>query len=471
MIAPLGRLVSFVLLGYAALLAASTYWQLVAAPVLVSQMELNGYRLAAEMKQNQRGRILDRNGEPLALSERARDGFQRKYPHPGAAPIVGYWSLRYGSDGLEGLFDRQLRGSTGAGVDALWQRLVHEPVVGADVVTTIDLRLQRAADEALGSARGAAIALDPRTGEVLAMASHPFFDPNQIDAQYPRLRSDPGDPLFNRATNGLYVPGSTFKVVTYAAGLSHGIVQPNTVYEDPDNGIVVDHYRIADPNHPNLPRFDYQRALAVSSNSAFADLATKIGRERLQEQAKRFGFESEIPFELPTVASKLWNDPNFLWTRLGLATTGIGQGQIIASPMQMALVAAGTANGGVVMRPRLVREVRAPDGGVLESWSAERMQPAMSPEVARTIADAMVLSARESWARTAALPNAQVAGKTGTAETDADAIPHAWFIAFAPADKPRIAVAVVKEHAGGGSVQAGPVARRMLEVGLQVVAP
>jgi peptidoglycan glycosyltransferase len=242
------------------------------------------------------------------------------------------------------------------------------------------------------------------------------------------------------------------------------------VYEDPDNGLVVDHYRIPDPNHPGMPRFDYQHALAVSSNSAFADLSQKLGRDRLQDQAKRFGFESEIPFDLPTAASKLWNDPNFLWTRLGLATTGMGQGQLLASPMQMALVAAGTANGGQLMKPRLVREVRAPDGGVLERRSPERLQQTSTPEVAKIVTDAMVVGVRESWARTAALPNVQVAGKTGTAETDADAIPHAWFIAFAPADKPRIAVAVVKEHAGGGSTQAGPVVRRVLEVGLQVVA-
>ena len=453
------------------MLAGLTYWQLIAAPTLTSDMQFNGYRAAAELKQNQRGRILDRTGKPMAQSVKGKDGFDRQYPNPGVAPIVGYWSLRYGSAGLEGLYDRQLGGASGAGVDALWQRLLHEPVVGADVVTTIDLRLQQATDEALGDAIGAAIAIDPRTGEVLAMASHPNFDPNQVEEQYQKLRTAPNDPLFNRAVDGLYVPGSTFKVVTYSAGLSNGVVQPTTVYEDPDNGIVVDHYRIPDPNHPGIPKYDYQHALAYSSNSAFADLGMKVDRDRLTEQAKRFGFEQQIPFDFPTSISKLATDPNFLWTRLGMATTGMGQGQLLASPLQMALVAAGIADGGVVMKPHLVREVRAPDGGVLESRQPEKWQDATNPQVAKTVTDAMALGVREGWAKTAALPNVQVAGKTGTAETDADAIPHAWFIAFAPADKPRIAVAVVKEHAGGGATYAGPVVKRMLEVGLQVAPP
>jgi peptidoglycan glycosyltransferase len=467
----LRRLVNLVLVGYAIALAGATYWQLVAAPTLTTDLRFNGYRAAQDMKRNIRGRILDRNGEPLAVSQKGKDGYERTYPYAGAAPIVGYWSLRYGSAGLEGEYDQQLRGEQNAGVDAVWQRLLREPVVGADVVTTIDLRLQRAADEALGSATGAAIAIDPRSGEVLALASHPYYDPNQVEASYQKLRDDPSDPLYNRALDGLYVPGSTFKVVTYTAGLADGVVRPDTVYEDPDNGIVVDHYRIPDPNHPGMPRYDYRTALAVSSNSAFADLAMKLGRDRLQEQARRFGFEAPIPFDLPTHASHLWQDPNFLWTRLGLATTGMGQGQILASPIQMALVAAGIANGGQIMRPRLVREVRAADGTVLERAKPEAFQSATSPQVAQMVTDAMVLGVRQSWAKTAALPNVQVAGKTGTAETDADAIPHAWFIAFAPAEKPRIAVAVIEEHAGGGSTYAGPVVKRMLEVGLQVVAP
>ncbi|HEY3111289.1 MAG TPA: penicillin-binding transpeptidase domain-containing protein [Chloroflexota bacterium] len=467
----LGRLITFILLAFGTVAAGLGYWQVGAAPELVADPRLNGYRIAQQLREDLRGRIVDRTGQPLAEAVKGPDGYNRRYQFPGAFPISGYWSLRYGAAGLEGKYDLALRGQQGAGVDAIWQRLLHRPVVGADLVTTIDLRLQRAAVEAMGQARGAAVAIDPRSGEVLALVSMPFPDPNRLDAEYERLRKDPGDALFNRATSGLYVPGSTFKLVTFTAALARGVVRPDTVFEDPNNGIVVEHTKIPDPNHPNIPRFDAMHALAYSSNSAFAEMGVKVGGEALREQARKFGFEQPIPFDFPTEASKLANSGNFLRTELGAATTAMGQGQLLASPLQMALVAAGIANRGTIMRPRLVAELRAPDGAPVDRSSPAVLSQATTPEVAAVVRDAMVLGVREAWAKTAALPNVQVAGKTGTGETDADAIPHAWFVAFAPAENPRIAVAVVQEHAGGGSTRAGPVVRRMLEVGLQVVPP
>jgi penicillin-binding protein A len=467
----LGRLITFILLAFAGVAAGLGYWQVAAAPEIVADPKLNGYRIAQRMREDVRGRILDRTGQPLADTVKGQDGYDRRYAYPGGFPITGYWSLRYGAVGLEGKYDLALRGQQGAGVDAIWQRLVHRPVVGADLVTTIDMRLQRATVEAMGQARGAAVAIDPRSGEVLALVSMPFVDANQLDAEYERLRQDPGGALFNRATSGLYVPGSTFKVITFTAALARGVVKPDTIFEDPDNGIVIEHTKIPDPNHPNIPKFDALHALAYSSNSAFAEMGVKVGGEALRAQARQFGFEQPIPFDFPTEASKLANSGTFLRTELGAATTGMGQGQLLASPLQMALVAAGIANRGAVMRPRLVAELRAPDGAVVERSSPGLLSQATTPEVAAVVRDGMVLGVKESWAKTAALPNVQVAGKTGTAETDADAIPHAWFIAFAPAENPRVAVAVIQEHAGGGSTRAGPVVRRMLEVGLQVAPP
>jgi peptidoglycan glycosyltransferase len=467
----LGRLITVILLAFGAVALGLGYWQVAAAPELVADPKLNGYRIAQRLREDMRGQILDRNGQPLADVVKQSDGYDRRYPFAGGFPVTGYWSLRYGAAGLEGKYDLALRGQQGAGVDAIWQRLLHRPVVGANVVTTIDLRLQRAAVEAMGQATGAAIAIDPRSGAVLALVSMPYPDPNRLDSDYERLRQDPGDPLFNRATSGLYVPGSTFKVVTFTTALARGAVKPDTIFDDPDNGVVIDHTKIPDPNHRGVPRYDAMHALAYSSNSAFAELGVKVGGEALREQARLFGFEQPIPFDFPTEASRLANSGTFLRTDLGAATTAMGQGQLLASPLQMALVAAGIANRGTIMRPRLVAELRAPDGTVVERSSPAVLSQATTPEVAAVVRDAMVLGVRESWAKTAALPNVAVAGKTGTAETDADAIPHAWFIAFAPADNPRIAVAVIQEHAGGGSTYAGPVVRRMLEVGLQVVPP
>ncbi|HEX2265271.1 MAG TPA: hypothetical protein VHH14_03225, partial [Solirubrobacterales bacterium] len=176
----IGRLLNLLIVGYLALAAGLLYWQVVAADEMVGDPTLNGYRIDARARQDVRGRILDRNGQPLAVSEPSPEGRIRRYPYPPAAHVTGYWSRRYGTSGLEAAYDRALRGDQAGGAAALRDRLLHRPVVGLDVVTTIDLRLQRAADEALGGSRGAAVALDLRTGEVLALASHPFADPNRI---------------------------------------------------------------------------------------------------------------------------------------------------------------------------------------------------------------------------------------------------------------------------------------------------
>ena len=468
----IGRLLNLLLVAYLALAAGLLYWQVVAAGELTGDPRLNGYRIDAMARQDVRGQILDRNGERLAYSELTADGRVRRYPYPPAAHVTGYWSRRYGTSGLEGVLDRALRGEQGGGAAAVRDRLLHRPVVGLDVVTTIDLRLQRAADEALGDRTGAAIAIDPRTGEVLALASHPFADPNRIDQEGQQLsRGAPGDPLVNRATSGLYAPGSTFKLVTYTAALSNGVVTPETVFEDPDNGIVVERTLIPDPNHPGRPRFNAREALALSSNAAFAEIGVKVTGARLRDQARLFGFGAPVPFDLPTVTSEVARDPNFLRSDLGAATTAIGQGQLLVTPIQMGQVAAAIANGGQSLKPRLVSEVRSDQGRVVARSSPEQLQRVSSPEVARQVTEGMLLAVQISPAQTAALPNVAVAGKSGTAEFGQTGVTHAWFVAFAPAEAPRIAVAVIEERAGGGSTFAGPVARRMLEVGLQVTKP
>jgi peptidoglycan glycosyltransferase len=468
----IGRLLNLLLLGYLALFGGLLYWQGVAADGLVADPSLNGYRADALARQNVRGRILDRNGEPLALSEPSPQGRVRRYPYPPAAHITGYWSRRYGVSGLEAAYDRALNGEQGGGAAALRDRLLHRPVVGLDVVTTIDLRLQRATDEALGTGRGAAVALDLRTGDVLALASHPFADPNRIEQEGQQLsQGAPGDPLVNRVTSGLYAPGSTFKVVTYTAALVNGAVTPETVFEDPDNGIVVERTRIPDPNHPGRPRFSAVEALALSSNAAFAEIGVRLGGARIRDQAGLYGFGAPLPFDLPTLPSEVARDPNFLRSQLGAATTAIGQGQLLATPLQMAQVAAAVGNGGQALKPRLVAEVRSPEGRVVARSAPEPLARVASPEIARQVAEGMALAVRISPAQTAALPNVAVAGKSGTAEFGESGVSHAWFIAFAPLEAPRVAVAVIEEGAGGGSTFAGPVARRMLEVGLQLTAP
>ena len=464
----LGAVIQTILLSFAVVALGLGYWQIVAAETLTSDPKFNGFRLIAQSERDIRGRILDRQGQILAEAVTLAGKTTRRYPDSAAGAVTGYVSSRYGSVGIELISDGILRGQRGQGLAGITDRALQRPTRGGDIVTTIDRRVQDAAVTAIGPRTGAAVVIDPRNGDVLALVSTPFADPNRIEADFEALRSNPAKPLFNRAISGLYVPGSVFKVVVYATALADGVITPSTQFDDPNNGIIVDRYRIPDPNHPGVPRFDAAHALSYSSNSAFASIGLKLGGGKLREGARRFLFESKIPFELPIAVSTLATDANALASPLGQATTAIGQHQVLVTPFQMALVAATIANKGALMRPRLVLETRDSRGSIIDHTEPRILNQVISADIAKEVMQAMTLGVRESWARTAALPGIEVAGKTGTAETDADAIPHAWFIAFAPADAPRVAVAVVLEHAGGGSTQAGPVVKSILETALRV---
>ena len=463
----LGAVIQTILLSFAVVAVGLGFWQIAAAHTLTENPELNGFRRIAQSERDVRGRILDREGQVLAETVTVAGKTTRRYQSPAAGPVTGYVSSKYGSVGVESVRDGILRGQSGQGFAGIADRVFKRPIRGGDVVTTIDRRVQDAAVAAFAGRTGAAVVIDPRNGEVLALVSSPFADPNRIESDFESLRSNAANPLFNRAISGLYVPGSVFKVVVYATALADGVITPSTQFEDPDGGIVVDRYRIPDPNHPGVPKFDAAHALSYSSNSAFASIGLKLGGGKLREGARRFLFESEIPFELPIAVSTLSTNPNALASPLGQATTAIGQHQLLVTPFQMALVAAAIANKGTMMRPNLLMETRDSRGSIIDHTEPRPLNQVVSANVAQEVTQAMTLGVRESWARTAALPGVAVAGKTGTAETDADAIPHAWFIAFAPADAPRVAVAVVLEHAGGGSTQAGPVVKAILETALR----
>lgn len=462
----LNAVVRTILLSFAVVALGLGYWQIASAQSLTNDSALNGFRQIALAGRDVRGRILDRTLQPLAETVIVAGQAIRRYPDPAAGPVTGYTSTRYGAVGIESVRDAFLRGQQGLGLAGAVDQIFQRPTRGGDIVTSVDRRVQDAAVAAIGNRIGAAVAIDPRNGDVLALVSSPFADPNRIDKDFESLRSNNANPLFNRATSGLYVPGSVFKVVVYATALASGAITPSTIFNDPDGGIVVDRYRIPDPNHPGVPRFDAAHALSYSSNSAFATIGLKLGGGQLREGARKFLFESKIPFDLPITPSTLATDANALSSSLGQATTAIGQHQLLVTPFQMALVASTIANKGAMMQPRLVLETRDARGAIVDRSEPRVLVQAVPANTAQQVAQAMELGVRESWARTAAIPGVAVAGKTGTAETDAGAIPHAWFIAFAPVEAPSVAVAVVLEHAGGGSTEAGPVVKRILEAAL-----
>ncbi|MGI8422635.1 MAG: peptidoglycan D,D-transpeptidase FtsI family protein [Chloroflexota bacterium] len=448
------------LLGFAILAGGAGYWQVWRAPALAGAAR-NPRTVEAEIR-TLRGAILDRNG--VALSESV-DG-KRVSRRPESAHAAGYYSRRYGTTATERAFDRYLAGRvTVPGIDAWLRQLAGSPRRGSHVTLTIDTRLQQVADRALGDRQGAVVVLDVMTGELLLMLSKPYFDPGRLDEDWPSLSQNDARPLYNRVSQGLYVPGSTFKAVTAAAALESGLMRADTMVSDPTGETTVDGFRITDAERPPRPTFDFAHAFVYSSNVVFAQVGLQLGEERMRQQAEKFGIGSALPFELetsPTSLSRTRPMPRVL-----LASTAFGQGEMLISPLQMAVVAATIARDGEVPKPYVVQHVRTPDGRELHRGRPSTIGRATSAETARTLRSFFALAVEEGFGRNAALPNVRVGGKTGTAQSVPGLPDHSWFIGFAPVDRPRVAVAVIVEFGGWGSLEAAPVARQVLDAALR----
>jgi cell division protein FtsW (lipid II flippase)/cell division protein FtsI/penicillin-binding protein 2 len=459
-----------------ALVVNLTYIQVVDAAALGSN-PFNTRGLAQQLQQ-QRGSILTRDGVVLAKSVPDKAVFRRVYPAGElAAHVVGYYSARYGRSGIEAAADQTLAGkqqfrtpqdviNAAAGI----------PVRGNDVVLTIDSRVQKAAQDALGTRRGACVVLDPRTGAVLAMASNPTFDPGTVDAKWQQFVSaGTAAPLVDRATASLYPPGSTFKVVTLTGALSNNIATPDSQFPGPGTldigGGKVTNFESGDFGSISLRDATYQ-----SVNTVYAQVAAKLGPRALVLQADAFGFDAAPPFELPTRTS-IMTDPNRM-TTWETAWAGVGQPVSTrpnpkigpsSTPLEMALVAAGIADGGSVPRPYVIDHLADASGTVLSQTSPRGWKQATSPATASVVKDLMIGVVEKGSGHRAQIPGVTVAGKTGTAEASKSQNTHAWFISFAPAEQPKVAMAIVLENAGVGGVEAAPAAKGVLEAALGVV--
>lgn len=452
----INRLAALLLLGLVVVTLGLVYWQVVRAPELIARPD--NPRPIEEERRIRRGRILDRRGVELVGTNVDVEGKAlRFYRYPPLVHVTGYHSLRYGTAGLEGAYNARLRGEAEEKerdpLTALMDDLLHRPQTGGDITLTIDLKLQKVADDALGEWRGAIVLLDPRSGQILALASHPYYNPNTLDEDWETLRDNPEKPLINRASQGLYPPGSAFKVVTLAAVLEEGLTKPQETFIDDTGRFVVQGFPILCNNHPGRTSFDLYHAFGYSCNVAFAQLGLRLGARKLLEYAHRFGLGQAPHLDIPTAAGQLAGDLPL--NDIELASTAIGQGELIVSPLQMALVAAAIANGGIVPQPGLV--LQPP-----EHHSDASPSVAVSPRTAQQVGEAMVVVVREGSGRSARLSGVQVAGKTGTAQVERGE-PHAWFIGFAPADEPRYAIAVLVENGGPGSKAAAPLARIVME--------
>ena len=489
----LDTLQSVFLIGFVAIGLTLGYWQFFRQDDLLDRP--TNPRVAEEAQRVVRGRILDRNGVVLAEDVRAPDGTKtRRYRSPADATLVGYHSDRFGNSGIEERYDDYLSGARSADpLDGLRRNLLHEEARGSDVTLTIDSRIQQAASDVLGDWPGAVVALDPQTGAVLAMASAPTFDASTIDTAWQQLLDDPNHPLVNRAVSGLYTPGSTFKLITASAAIDLGIVDVDARYRCTEP-ISIDNLTVDCRNHSQLPVVNYREAFAWSCNRTFALSGLELGLDKLQlgdglkkpypweqvvgrsadnleEYAGRFGFGRQIPFDLPVATSQVKGSGP--WTAALLAQTAFGQGQIEATPMVMALAAATIANGGAEPAPFLATETRAPNGAISALNSpGGTLGRVVSAHTASTVNEMMVLSVDTAYAHPAAISGLKVGGKTGTAEAGPDGMkPHSWFVGYAPADNPRVAVAVIMEHRGSGTDFATPAGRAVLQQALNVYRP
>lgn len=451
-------------LGFLLVSVGAGYWGVLRAAELNARRD-NPRHIERE-RRVLRGSMLARDGETVLVETHLDENgvAHRRYHYPQLAPVTGVWSLRYATSGLEAAYDEWLAGRRGEPITQLLDGLLHRSVRGYDLVLTIDPELQSMADGMLGDRPGAIVVLAPKTGDVLALASHPTFDPNTFEERAEQLQQRSDTPMLNRVTQGLYTPGSVFKIVTLAGALAHGETTLDETFEDP--GIfIVNGYPVRDYQQPPRERFDTAHALAYSSNVVFAQLGLRLGADAMRQTARDFGFGATSPLVTEASASSLGRD-DFLLDDVGLANTAYGQGQVQMTPLHVALITSAIARDGVLPVPRLVREIRTGEGHRIQEIKPANWRRAVSRSIAEAVREAMVVSARDGYARAGSPPGIIIGGKTGTAQLGGTLAPHAWFTAFAPAEDPQVVVTVVVENGGLGGQVAAPIARRLIELAM-----
>jgi peptidoglycan glycosyltransferase len=469
-------------LAFGALAAGAGYWQVIRSPDLSTSPDDPAVIAAA--RDASRGRILDRHGSVLAASEKDANGEPyRTYRDRSMTPVIGYATRLYGTAGLERTYDAVLSGLRRSDpvADAL-AKFSSQQYDPQDLTLSISLPLQRAALKALGSDRGAIVMIDPRTGEVLALASSPTFDaaalanPATSAATWATLTADPSQPLLPRATLGTYVPGSVLKIVTAIAGLSSGALTVSTTFpQQPGaekDGLLVSGYRVKDGHHPftGSKALDLIGATEVSCNIYYALAGLRTGGAAFEATARRLGFESSIPFDLPTARSQLTNGtgrlPGGFLDDVELANAAYGQGETLVTPLQMALVASAVANDGVLMKPHVVTAVAGRDG--TRTVDPEILATVLPPDEDAVVRRAMEAAVEGRYGKLftagAAVPAVPTAGKSGTAQLGGSNEPNSWFIGFAPVDGAQVAIAVVVENGGRGGQRASPLAGQLLKL-------
>lgn len=460
---------------FIALISYIAYFQIFKGPNIAN--DSGNVRLWAKRNEVLRGTIYDRNGTELAISERIDETSQKRtylYDYLFAHPL-GYIDQTYGLSGLEENYDEVLR--TSNTLTTSFRSLLKnmdfstfisslnsdEEKIGNGIITTLDLELQRVAYNALGNNKGAVVALNPKTGEILAMVSNPSFNPNDLASEIERANegSEADTPLLNRAIDGRYPPGSVFKTVTLSSALENIDGVASREFDDEGKITFDDGTELNNFAYEVHGIIDLRRAYRVSSNVVFGTLAMELGNEKLKSTAESFGFNSVIEGEGLTIAESIF--PTLKDYEEGnIAQSGIGQGSVLSTPMQMALVAATVGNDGILMRPKLVNTIVDKNGNTVRNIASDEIRRAIPSDVAATVRDYMKYLVDNNIYRWPAFEGTNAGGKTGTADYNlpdgSEAIPHGWFISVAPMDDPQIAVAVIVENGESGAGSAATIA-------------
>ena len=469
---PILRLFGFVVLLFALLVAFTSRWTVFEA----SSLRNNAFNVRPLLEQERiaRGPIVAANGTVLARSVRRAGGtYERTYPAGGAfAQAIGYYFTTLGKTGLESYRNTQLSGQSVGNLQSVLDQLQGKRRRGEKVVTTLDPRAQQVANAALAGHKGAVVALEPRSGAVTVMASSPSYDPNSMrsPAVAASIKSDPAARLINRATQFGYAPGSTFKLVTATAAIDSGAFTRESTISG-RNDLPISGVPLQNDENESFGQITLTQALTKSVNTVWAQVAERLGKRTLARYMERFGFDRKPELDYP--ATEMSSSGEYLGERLLSPTSsrvdvgrmGIGQDKLAVTALQMSEVAAAIANQGRLMVPHMTSRIVDAEGRTVQRIAPRVQAEVMKSSTASAVTAMMEAVVNEGTGTAAQIPGVQVAGKTGTAETLlGNRINNVWFVAFAPASAPRVAIAVTLQGVPGqGAAFAAPVAREVIE--------
>ncbi len=425
-------------------------------------MHSNNKRLWINEENVVRGNILDRDGEILAYSKKEGETSKRYYPYKNLySHLIGYSYRQYGKVGLENEYNSELLDLNEENALDELKNLVLPKSEGNDIRLTIDHNVQEKSRKLLKGKKGSIITMNPKTGEIYSMVSLPDFDPSDLDNEWKGIIEDEDRPLFNRSIQGLYEPGSIFKIITTTAiSETFGIDKNYTC----TGKITVDGYTVNDYGGYSHGDIDLKAAFKDSCNPYFVEKSLLLGKDKLGEVADRYMINKDIPFDLSVKKSSF--DYEKSMNKNEIAASGIGQGNVLVTPLNMALMTSSIANNGKMVKPSLVKEIVEKNGKIVPVNDIEVLSNVTSDGIAKDLREMMREVVVSGTGKNASIKNVELAGKTGTAE-NASGSSHSWFVGFAPYEDPKLVVAVILEEEGAtGGKAAAPIARDMIIYGL-----